>query len=655
MKVWIVRRLQVYGRVCLVGAVFLPPLVFNRRAIDVFVVAKMTTLWILGILALAAWLVWSAERRVWLPRFRLLYAVAAFLGVCALATAISSNPIVSVLGLYKRYNGLVPFTLYAAIMVSIAGLYWEHPENLKEIVWAAAAASVVMAGYVLVQAAGWDWISWPEHIPGKKLPFPFGTLGNSNFAGAYLGITLPCILYGALAARRRVWKRIWLAMVALDLVALWFTQTRGGMIAAGAALATVAFMLRDRLARWAKAAVMSVTVLAVAAAVLVIWHPGSSKPPGPLLQAQVLRTGSFTVRTYYWKAAWRMFLAHPVAGTGLETYFANYPRYRVAADGAQLGLVIPDEPHSIFFQYAADTGVLGLGAYLALVGLALWYAYRRAQNVAGPQRLLLVTFAATLVSYLAQGAVSIDMPPLATMGWVALGGIAALADPKILTIRDRITASARQKGKGKRMKSGDRAHSAPLRWPIHTAIAIAVAALVVLGTQPVLADMQARSGQLHQTANAPAAVTARYFDRATELNPLEPSYRYLSGLFSEITGDATSNRAEKKRLLGKALIRYREAERLHPRNIHYLVSVARVTTFWAQTIDPRRFEEADSLWAKIVADDPTDWEVHSNYAGMLEAWASSVRGDPAIRNRADAQLEEVARIRSSFPQEAGAH
>ena len=69
-----------------------------------------------------------------------------------------------------------------------------------------AARSLV----ALLQAAGWDWIDWREPS-GARATYHAGTMGNSDFAGGYLGMALPYLLLVATAEGRRV--RSILAMV----------------------------------------------------------------------------------------------------------------------------------------------------------------------------------------------------------------------------------------------------------------------------------------------------------------------------------------------------------------------------------------------------------------------------------------------------------
>ncbi|MEO7804522.1 MAG: O-antigen ligase family protein, partial [Actinomycetota bacterium] len=402
MRTWILDRYQVYGRVALMAAIFVSPVIFNRKTQDVFNLVKFTVLVVATLVALALYVIWASERAVWMPRFNLGWFAGAFLGACLLATVFSASPILSLVGLYHRYGGFLPFLLYAIMMFVIVGLYWEKPQDLKEIARASVAASMVLAGYVLIQAAGADWIPWKDST-GNAPPFPVGTMGNSNFAGGYLGIAVPFVAYVAAAAKSYGMRTALFVFLGLDLLALWFTQTRGGMIAAGAGLLAMVFLYRDKIPRWFRMSTLVSAVAAAVLAVLILFHPGTSRPIGPLADVEAFRTGTFSVRTYYWGTALRIFKDNPIVGTGLDVYYANYPKYRLPQDGAQLGLTITDKPHNIYVEYMANAGVLGAGAYLILVGAGLLYGYRVSKKQTETNRLLLVAFTSVLAGYLAQG------------------------------------------------------------------------------------------------------------------------------------------------------------------------------------------------------------------------------------------------------------
>ncbi|MGH2758866.1 MAG: hypothetical protein ACRDKJ_04800, partial [Actinomycetota bacterium] len=173
------------SRFLFAAAVFLVPVAFDPRTIDAFNLTKLTALWAFGLLALgAAW--FSAHlggRRLVMPRSRILRFALIVLGVTALATLLSPNRVLSIFGLYHRYEGLVSIAMYVGAVALMILLFHRRPDGLKQVASAVAFAGAVAAGYVLLQKAGWDITDWRQ-AGGTKPTFPIGTLGNSAFTAS---------------------------------------------------------------------------------------------------------------------------------------------------------------------------------------------------------------------------------------------------------------------------------------------------------------------------------------------------------------------------------------------------------------------------------------------------------------------------------------
>lgn len=673
MRIWILQRFQMYARMTLLAALFFSAIWFSRGTIDVFDLTKITILWVLGLISLALWVISSAERGVWVPKVRLFWLAGAFLAVEALATVFSMDRWVSFLGLYHRYGGLIPFCLYATIALILVGLYWERPEDLKEIPRALTLAAVLVTGYVLIEKAGLDWIPWRDSN-GNPPSFPVSTLGNSDFAGGWLAITAPLVLHSVVTARNRYMRYTLGGLFALDMAALWFTQSRGAFIALGAVIAAVAFLYRDKAPAWVRWGTLAAVIVALGIGVVIVFHPGMKQPPAIFATAGAyspFRTGTFQSRGWYWITALRIFKRHPILGTGPDTYFAKYPKFRLPQDGASLGLTITDKPHNIFLEYAADSGFLGIAAYLALVGTALWYGHQRVRKLDATMRMLLTAFMGMLVAYLAQGFFSIDIPPLAVLGWVSLAGIAVLADPGAVAARERIAAeraaaAAKAGTRTKKKKSGQKLPSraqpygglrvlrqGTTRWPVHVAAVVLLLVLAFIGVRPFWADALAHKAQVAQQSQGsnPQQVVAMFL-HASSFLPVEPSYISYAGSEYESTADSAAqgnsqtppDPAAAANLYARAAAYYRKALSLQPQNVFYVMNLGRMYGSWG-AIDPAKYAAANKYWLMATSDDPTDYEVHLQYSTMLNSWANATPNSTALRRKTIAQLVIVVKDR----------
>jgi O-antigen ligase len=86
-------------------------------------------------------------------------------------------------------------------------------------------------------------------------------------------------------------------------------------------------------------------------------------------------------RLAHWQAALSMFRYHPWTGVGFGCYESAYPSFALVNWPIALG-----HAHNIYLNMAAETGLLGLTAYLALWGVALWQTWRVTRRAQGLTR-----------------------------------------------------------------------------------------------------------------------------------------------------------------------------------------------------------------------------------------------------------------------------
>ena len=107
----------------------------------------------------------------------------------------------------------------------------------------------------------------------------------------------------------------------------------------------------------------------MAALALVVWL-GAGKA---IERFSTLHSGDVTLsrRATMVRGAAHMFFDHPIAGTGVGSLVAVYPRYETLYDGK-----VVDHVHNDYMELLAETGILG-----ALCGLVfLWILFREARS-----------------------------------------------------------------------------------------------------------------------------------------------------------------------------------------------------------------------------------------------------------------------------------
>ena len=226
------------------------------------------------------------------------------------------------------------------------------------------------------------------NLPGGFLR-AYGSFGQPNPYSGYLGYLAPVAASLALWSTMRLWQErtarrlvITVALVAVTgalaggIVMSW---SRGGWLGLLAALAVVA-----GLRNWRTAVITAAIIVALAVSVGVLgtsWLPSSiagrlqdlgSYVGGPDPARTEITDENFSVleRLAHWQAGLRMFEDKPWLGVGIGNYGVNYARYPQPHWYEPLG-----HAHNVFINFAAETGILGLSAFLFFwVGVAVYAA-----------------------------------------------------------------------------------------------------------------------------------------------------------------------------------------------------------------------------------------------------------------------------------------
>lgn len=298
-----------------------------------------------------------------------------------------------------------------------------------------AEACQALLAAVTVAAASVAIIGLLQHL--EILPFfipviskPGSTFGNRNLAAEAIAMASPMGVAAALGARRREAKAVIVAAVAVELVYLGVTRTRGAWVGAICGLAAVLWFTR---VRWSARRLALAAGLAAAVA-LAATFPGRFNPhdAGDTKRysdvVQVLEGGvdvhSTAVRTRIglWRRTLEMIADHPWLGVGPGNWPVFFPVYAepgATADGVLSVAVEPRQAHDDVLERTAETGVIGLAA---LLFFAVGVARSARRHLAVTERRHPVAGAAGALVTLV--ALSLPAFPLEMPGTLALAGLA---------------------------------------------------------------------------------------------------------------------------------------------------------------------------------------------------------------------------------------
>lgn len=345
-------------------------------------------------------LMWPGERRLRLGPGALLWA-----GLLA-ALLLSAS--------------LTPFSLSLAVKETarwaVACLVWLAALNCVTRRWHVLGLLACMLAAPCFPAALGVWQFWSGSGPDsfridQTLPYvrAYGTLGTPNALAGYLNMAWPLALALAVGATARLLRTrgdkgqaerqsagarpaalgalgLW-CCTGLLVAALGLTFSRGAWLGALAGLAAMPLALGGRLARAALALLL--------AGLLLLGLGGVNLLPQPLQTrlSSITRSFSFfdpaTVevtpenfavveRMAQMWAGWEMFAHAPLTGVGPGNYTPAYARYTAPPWFGSRG-----HAHNYYLHMAAQAGLLGLLAYLALAGGMAAAAVRRVRRADG--------------------------------------------------------------------------------------------------------------------------------------------------------------------------------------------------------------------------------------------------------------------------------
>lgn len=284
---------------------------------------------------------------------------------------------------------LAEWLKWVAIALLIWALSISVDDSWRWLVFAilvSAFANALLGLYIFVGGSGADHLV----ILGKYFR-AFGTFGQPNPYGGFMGIALPLALMAAWAQLSRIWtglrsrrrfqflpvlafavSSLVSLVLAAALVASW---SRGAWLGAAVAVMCMTIALPRRLIHGlALAAVIAILVSAA-------WSVGLL-PRSIVLRLTTAATdlisvsdvrgveitpGNYAVieRLAHWQAAMYMAEQAPLFGVGLGNYEVVYDEYRLANWPAPLG-----HAHNLYLNMLAETGVVGLVAYLSFWAVA---------------------------------------------------------------------------------------------------------------------------------------------------------------------------------------------------------------------------------------------------------------------------------------------
>jgi len=295
----------------------------------------------------------AGRLRTWAPMQWMVLALFLWLCLTLFWSIDSAATLVKLRGFFQEM-----------MLVWLVWEFAESPGDARDLLRAYVAGSWVLAALTLVNAGS------PEAIAAGQIRFAaYGQ--DPNDVARFLDLGFP--LAGLLARSEARWPARLLAFgyLPLGLLAVLFTASRGGFVAALVALAGCTVLVVRGRERATLAAVFGLPAVAAAAWLIV---PRAIFDRLATIPAQ-LAGGDLNQRLNIWSAGWHAFRQAPLLGSGAGTFVSA------------AGLAPIDTAHNTALSILVGGGLCALCLFACIVAMAV----RAVLATSGPLRVALAT------------------------------------------------------------------------------------------------------------------------------------------------------------------------------------------------------------------------------------------------------------------------
>ena len=376
--------------------------------------------------------VWLIRRRQskslkdWIVGSRLKKAVLVFAVISTLSLLISAlGPNIDAV------RSLARLFSYLALFYAIVG-WVETGEQISTIIKILFSSTILVALFSFYQVVSQGYTDLYFHLyPSQEEALEewngrvTSLLFHFNSLAGYLNLVLPFSLACMVLAREkdRGLRLLALSAHSLACAALYFTGSRGGLIAyAGMVLVTIWFS-KPKITALSRILLASILSLAIVL----------SLQPRVAGGGRLGGVDDFTSasRLALWGTAGTMFRQHPVLGVGYGNYRSLYNDYLPGVTPNQL------DAHNLYLQFLAETGIIGFVVFFTMVTMFARGALKLAKNTDSWCRILGIGVGGALAATLIHGMVDYLFnvsPQFGALFWLVLAlGIVAMEWHSVLT------------------------------------------------------------------------------------------------------------------------------------------------------------------------------------------------------------------------------
>lgn len=491
------------------------PLIVDPH-ITSFDLAKVTAMRILTLGIIGIWILKIAlTNECQFIRTPLDIPILAFLIISILATINGLHPYMSLIGEYKRYDGLITTINYISIYYIVVNFLRER-KYIKRTIAFITFASVLVAGCGILQSYGIDLTKWESGV--------ISTMGNPNFLGGYLAIVFffPLTLFFLTSSKKKnLLKRVVFLGLCLGSVVVIYKcfsllTYRGGVLGLLAGILLFGILLIRQFIKNKLRALVFLVVMSIATTIFflrgqsAIFQKFATTVKVEKEEGKAIPTLTFTstaaTRVHIWHTCWEIVKHYPLLGVGPDALRLISPKYEkiefIRLEGGRNCLI--DKAHMEILDISVTRGLLGLAAYLWIIILLLRFVFSSLKLIKEENKILLVGVLSGIISYLVQNEVGFGIIATSSLFWLLLGIAIPIGMPKT------------QKIKSLKIPP-------PIRIIICIPLLVLICYLIYLSIRPYIADIYYKNGlAMVHFGNIDQAIAS--YEKALKYNPTEEFY-----------------------------------------------------------------------------------------------------------------------------------
>jgi len=432
------RSKKLLGTLILTAVTVVTLLVTPYTLLEPINLPKLSALAFFSIVALSLFI--NDFKSIAQSKFKILFIVLSLFALQIILVLIFSGANFGgqIFGTFGRNTGALAYLSLTVLLIASALI--ADSEFIEKLIRFSVVVGIILIIYGNIQYFDLDPLPFTT---AYTVNAPVGTLGNSNFQSAFMGMIAVVVFTLAINSAFSAAIRIGLTLTGFAaVIVIYETLAKQGYFAlmAGALVVVILWLFMNKRK---SLAIVASGFGAIGAGLVFLGLINS----GPL--ASYLYKGSLEARGYYWRAGINMLFDRPFFGVGMDSFVDWFRRTRPPEFYENGFFSYTNSAHNVPLDIATSGGVPLLLLYFAIIFLVILSIVRVVKRNAGFD-VYFVTSVGAWVAYQAQSFVSINQLGLAIWGWVLAGLIIGY---EINTRNENLTKDVPIKGKQQQRKT----------------------------------------------------------------------------------------------------------------------------------------------------------------------------------------------------------